>query len=126
MPATYTLEDGLIRLKFVGETSLPEVGATLDRALRDPACPERPGVLSDLSESSTISTRSTEDIRVGVGMFTRHKDRLDKIALLTTPGARYAIMRMAGAFAEAANLETSVFTDEGEATRWLRPGHLDP
>ena len=119
MPGSYFFDGDLLCLTFVGDTPVSEVEAVLDAALEDPACPVRPNLMSDLRRSTSIAGRTSDEIRVTVGMIAQRKERLGRFALVTTPGARFAMMRMASAFAEASGMETGVFTDEASAVQWL-------
>ena len=119
LPGSYSFDGDVLCLKFVGETPLSEVEAVLEAALEDSACPARPNLMGDLRASTSIATRTSDEMRTSVLIFADRRERFGKYAVVTTPGARFGMMRMTSVFAEAYGMETGVFTDEASALQWL-------
>ena len=120
MPGSYSFKEDLLCLAFVGKTPLTEVEQLLDQALADPACPIRASALVDVRRSTSVPERTADEVQAAVHLFEQRRDRFDKYAILTTYGARFAMMRMARAYGESAGMELAVFTEEVEAMHWLQ------
>ena len=125
MPASYAFDDGVLWIAFVDKTPLTEIEQLLDQALADPSCPLLPSTLVDVRRSASLPERTADEVQAAVGLFEQRRDRFARHAILTTYGARFAMMRMAGAYGESAGLELGVFTEEVEARRWLRESDAD-
>lgn len=108
-----------IHTRCLGAVTLDEVLQHFADLVRDPDCPARLDVLLDLSEMTSLPTRSkltgvtTEIARV------RPRVQFDGCAIIATQDALFGMARMFEVFAENHFGATRVFRTVDEGTRWL-------
>ena len=62
MPVTYRFDANIVIIELVGEYTMGDIPATINKALADAQCPVTPFILTDLSESISIGKRSSNDV----------------------------------------------------------------
>ena len=123
MAGHYAFEGAVLRLTFEGVTPIEDLERLLDAALDDPSCPPRPFVLSDMTESTSVETRTGQEMKDAVGIFHARADRFaGKFAIVTASAIQYGVMRIAGAYSARAGMDLGVFRSEAEALEWLMGG----
>jgi hypothetical protein len=119
VPVTYMLAGRLLTVRCEGTYSVDE--------LRNPwiALAERSDLqlpiacVLDMRASDSVLTRSMGDLRAIADSFLMRAEVTGKrIAIVTSGGARYGLMRMAATWAELAGVEAKVFRDLDEAQAW--------
>ena len=114
---SFRVEGDLLTLRLVGDYPLQAYLALVRRALADPGTPGRVRVLVDASAST--AKRGTDDMRAAAEVYGEYAARIHRIAVVTGSEVHYGLIRMAGAFADTAGIESSPFRSVEEARRWL-------
>lgn len=121
MPVTYSFDDRIFRLDCIGEYSNEELRQNYNAALNDPAFPENALFLMDVTHSTSLAARPTQDIKETSSFLGPRADKFGKrCAIIALEDLYFGLMRMAGAFGETFGVETAVFRTEAEALQWLR------
>jgi hypothetical protein len=119
VPVWYTLEDRLLTIRCEGTYSVDE--------LRNPwlAVAERSDLqlpiacVLDMRESESVLNRSIGQLRAIADSFVLRAHVTGKrLAIVSSGGARFGLMRMASTWAELAGSEVRVFRDLDEAQAW--------
>lgn len=119
MPVSYRFRGDVLELRAIGAYAPEEVAQAFDRALADPARPALRALLYDVRESSVVGGRSTPEVRTAVAFFESLGQQVgQRVALLATTDVAYGVMRMVAAWADARNIDASVFRDADEAFAW--------
>lgn len=127
MPATYSIRGPLLRLDLIGDYEIDDIVRTFHGALADPSCPARFDFLVDVSRSTSLETRTPEDVRRLAEALQPHATRIGgKCAVIAVRDVHYGLSRMGAAFSAEVGVEAQVFRDERTALAWLgvdpRPG----
>ena len=119
MPVGHTLIDRLLTIRCEGTYSVDELRRPwLELTARPDLSPPLAFVL-DMRLSDSVLNRSVADMRAIADSFMLHAHITDKrIALVTTGGARYGLMRMAATWVELAGVEVKVFRELEDAQAW--------
>ena len=120
MPVTYRIDGGLADMVLEGDCPPDEVIQTFHRILDDPACPARFVLLLDVSSSTTLATRATDEIVRVASHVGPYKDRLTRCAVVATEDVQFGLSRLGAVYSESAGVMTSAFRTRGEALEWLR------
>jgi hypothetical protein len=121
MPVTYRIDGGLAEMLLEGECPPDEVIQTFHRILDDPACPAKFALLLDVSGSTTLATRATDEIIRVASYIGPFRDRVHRCAVVATEDVQFGLSRLGAVYSESAGVMTSTFRDRGEALEWLRP-----
>lgn len=120
MPVTYEFAGDVLEIRATGVYPADAVTRIFATAIADPARPALRGLLYDARESEVIASRSTLDVRQAVEFFRALGPHIGmRMALVATTDAVYGLMRMIVGWAEAADIEASVFRDRDLALIWL-------
>ena len=121
VPVTYTLDHihGIIRTKCSGAITIEDVVEHFRELAQDPDCPDRLDVLLDLSEETSIPTRTNlqEVTREIHGIQGRVQFR--RCAIVASTDALFGMLRMFEIFTEQYFRQTFVFRTTAEAEVWL-------
>ena len=120
VPVGFTLIDRLLTIRCDGSYSVDELrGPWLALAERSDLVLPVACVL-DMRASESVLNRSVSDLRAVVDSFLLRAHLTDKrLAIVTTGGARYGLMRMAATWAELAGIEVRVFQEIDAAEQWV-------
>jgi hypothetical protein len=119
MPVSYAFRGDVLELRASGTYAPGEVAQAFERALADPDRPVLRALLYDVRESSVVGGRSTPEVRQAVAFFESLGQQVgQRVALLATTDVAYGVMRMVAAWAEARDIDASVFRDADEAFAW--------
>lgn len=114
-------EARIVRLSYVGETTPEEFAATMSAIFR--STPYRPG-FGFLSDRRDAPAATTEYIQRNVAFAEAHQEELAgaRWATVVSSTVNYGLSRMAQNLLEGKGRPPAlmVFTDIGEAERWLR------
>ncbi len=121
MPVTYQIDrpDAIIRTKCSGDVTVEEVIGHFRELAGDPDCPDRPDVLLDLSEQTTIP--KSDELRAvarEIGKV-RWRARFGACAIIACQDALFGMIRMFEVFTEDLFGETGVFRSLPDAEAWL-------
>ena len=120
MPVTYRFDANIVILELVGEYTLKDIPATINKSLADSQCPPKPFILADLSESISISKRSSDDvITMALSLVPLGKHFGNRIALVAPDNLPYGLMRMGAAFSEEQGMKVEIFRNFSDARKWL-------
>jgi hypothetical protein len=121
MPVTYRIERSkqLIHTRCAGAIVLDEVRQHFVSLSQDPECPERPDVLLDLSEMTTVP--ESDELRTVTSDIANLRPQIQfgVCAIIASSPAVFGMARVFEVFAELYFSETQVFRTEGEAVNWL-------
>ena len=119
MPVRYTLEDRLLTIRCEGTYSVDELRtpwlAVAERSdLQLPiAC------VLDMRASDSVLNRSVGELRAIADTFLLRAHVTGKrLAIVSTGGARFGLMRMASTWCELAGMEVKVVRELEEAQQW--------
>ena len=120
MPVSYRFDGDLFRMDFEGEYTIEELMQTYATALRDPAFPQSARFLMDVTGSSSLATRSADDIQAVADFLGPRASRFgSRCAICAPKPVQFGLMRMAQVFGERHGVETSVFASLDQALAWL-------
>jgi hypothetical protein len=120
VPASYSFQDGVLLLELAGIYSPNDVVRTYQAALSEPACPQQVFVLVDVSRSTSLASRTAEELHGMTALAAPYGDRIGhRYAVLAAPGVLFGMSRMGVTFSEAAGISGRVFTSREEAWAWL-------
>lgn len=121
MPVTYSLDRSVLTLHMLGTYSPAEIRSALVAALADERARGLAGLVFDLHESRSISTRTLGDMTANTGFLAYHAGSLaNRIAFVLPPTIDDTLVRMASVDLGTAGVTTEIFHDIEEAARWLR------
>jgi hypothetical protein len=121
MPVTFEFDDGIVVLRMAGEYLLVEVRIALTAALDDAEPRPVYGLLLDLTQSESISTRTLGDVTSIIGFLTYHAPSFGRrIALVGSSDVTYGVLRMADVDLDTGGVEANVFRNAAEGLRWLK------
>ena len=119
MPVSYAFRGDVLELRASGTYAPDEVATAFERALADPDRPVLRALLYDVRESNVVGGRSTPEVRQAVAFFESLGQQVgQRVALLVTTDVAYGVMRMVAAWADAREIDASVFRDADEALAW--------
>jgi len=120
MPVSYSFNGRIIRLDCIGEYTSDDVRGAYAAALQDPACPPNTVFLLDVTHSTSLANRPSEDIRETAYFWGSQPDMIDtRCAIIAPIDLYYGLMRMASMIVEEYGVKTEVFRTEEEALKWL-------
>ena len=120
MPVTYRFDANIVIIELVGEYTMGDIPATINKALADAQCPVTPFILTDLSESISIGKRSSNDvITMALSLVPLGKHFSNRIALVAPNNLPYGLMRMGGVFSEEQGMKVEIFRNFSDARKWL-------
>ena len=120
VPVGFTLVDRLLTIRCEGSYSVDEMrGPWLAIAERSDL-PLPLACVLDMRTSDSVLNRSIAELRSIADSFMLRAHLTDKrIAVVTTGGARYGLMRMASTWVELAGIEVRVFRELEPAQQWV-------
>jgi hypothetical protein len=120
MPVQYSIQQGIIRMDFVGIYEPRDVVARFLDALNDPACPTPAGLLIDVRQSATLATRPIGDIRMVAEFLGPYADRIGgRCAVIAASDAHFDQSQLGALRSQATGISAQVFRTEEEALKWL-------
>jgi hypothetical protein len=125
MPVTYRFNGDILEMTFQGDCPPDDVIRTFHDALDDPACPPTFFMLIDVSRSSSLATRATEDIIRVAAYLGPFKDRVKRAAVVAAEDVHFGLSRLGAVYSESAGVLTNVFRSHDEGMDWLRHGSTD-
>ena len=120
MPVTYELDGPTIALRMTGDYETTDVRNALLAALDDPASSDAIGLLFDVRDSRSIARRTTAEVRAMGQFIADNAHRFGRrLALLADTDAAFGLMRLGSVGVEQQGVDSRVFRNEAEASRWL-------
>jgi hypothetical protein len=120
MPITYRFDSNIVIIELVGEYTMGDIPATINKSLADSQCPVQPFILVDLSESLSINKRSSDDvITMALSLVSLGKHFNNRIALVAPNNLPYGLMRMGAVFSEEQGMKVEIFRTFADARKWL-------
>ena len=120
MPVRYEFEGQLFRMSFEGSYSTDEVLEAYTAALADPAFPSDARFLMDVTRSTSLAKRTSEDIQRVADFLGPQAGRIgSRCAIYAAEPIHFGLMRMAQVFGETHGVETAVFYEVAPALEWL-------
>lgn len=121
MPISYSIRGDLVVVEAVGTYEPEDVARRFVEALADPACPAEVVLIYDVTASSALASRNTEQIRYAAEFLGQYAARLrGRCAVVATQDIHFGLARMGAAYSEAVGVEVGVFRTRDEAIAWLR------
>lgn len=126
MPVSYGIAGDRFHLVMEGSYSPADIKQVFLRALEDPAFPERPRFVFDVSRSDVLAERSADQIRAMVRFLSENAERFGRrCAVVVSRPVQYGLSRMGTAFVGSDDVEVEVFTDIDDAFAWLDTDRAD-
>lgn len=120
VPVDYTLVDRLLTIRCAGSYSVDEMRGPWLAIAERRDLPLPLACVLDMRTSDSVLNRSISDMRAIADSFMLRAQMTDKrLALVTTGGARYGLMRMASTWVELAGIEVRVFRELEPAQQWV-------
>ena len=120
MPASYKLQDNLLRMELVGPTPPDEVIATFVTAMNDPKCPNPVSLLLDVRKSDSLETRPVPEIRRVAEFLGPYAARIGgRAAVVASSDVHFGLSRLGSVYSETVGVEVEVFRDLESAVTWL-------
>jgi hypothetical protein len=120
---TFSIEGDLLTMTLEGKYPPEDVVEQFLVAIRDPRCPDAVALLVDVSASTSLATRPTEQIRLVAERLGEFKDRIGRrCAVLATSDVNFGLSRLGAVYSEGVGVHVQVFRDRAEALAWLRAG----
>lgn len=120
MPVTHEFEGQILTLRMTGEYVPADIRSALALALREPRVEPIHGMLFDVSDSSAIARRSTQEIRAMAAFLAHNGPSFGgRLALVAVTDISYGLMRVGGADVESAGVTVRAFRKVDEAKAWL-------
>ncbi len=121
MAVTYRIVGDLLEMAFVGDYLPDDIPRQFLAALNDPACPKRVALFVDVTRSTSLAARSSEDIKRVAEFLGPYSDRIGgRCAVLATEDIHFGLSRMGSVYSAGVGVETRVFRDRDEALAWLK------
>lgn len=120
MPATYAIENNLVRMTLEGDTPPQGVTDCFLQVLADPDCPPVMALLLDATGSTSLAGRSAEEIRFVARFLEPHAERVGgRCAILVTSPMDHDMVRLGSVYTDSVGVETRGFRTEAAALKWL-------
>ena len=120
MAVQYSIQQGIIRMDFVGIYEPRDVVARFLDALNDPACPNPAALLIDVTRSETLATRPVADIRMVAEFLGPYADRIGgRCAVIAATEIHFEKSLLGALRSQAVGVAAQVFRTEDEALKWL-------
>ena len=120
MPVSYRFDSGILVYELTGAYSPDDVQGVFSEAFRDPACPLKPRILIDLSNSQSIATRSSSTVNDMAAYMKLFRSKFgNRIAFVVSDNLVYGLVRMGAASAGITDFEVEIFRSQTEGIRWL-------
>lgn len=124
MNLRYTIDPGtrMVRIEYLGQPDFPEWAAMMRAIFGDPNYQPGFGFLSD--RRSVAEPPTSAYIRQVSDFVIDHQEQLrgSRLAMVVGGPATFGMARMSGERISRTGIEQAVFTDPGEAMRWLVAG----
>jgi hypothetical protein len=121
MPLHYVIDDDVLHLKLEGEYDPREVIELFLAAMNDSACPNPVYLVVDATESLSLSTRSSDQIRRIAEFIGPYADRLHhKCAVVAATQLDFGLSRVGCAYSTAAGVQAAAFMSVEQAIDWLK------
>lgn len=121
MAVTYSFHDDLLMMEFAGTYLSADVIRQFLNAMNDPKCPPRVALLVDVSQSESLATRPTDEIRMVAEFLGPYADRIGgRCAMIAAPAVQFGLSQMGAVFSERVGVATGVFRTREEAVEWLK------
>jgi hypothetical protein len=105
---------------MLGTYSPAEIRTALGAALAEGVALPLAGLLFDLRESESITTRTLGDMTANIGFLAYHAGALgNRVAFVVSSSAEDTLVRMAAVDLRTAGVAAAIFHDADVATRWL-------
>jgi hypothetical protein len=119
MALRYSFDHAIAVIHMSGRYSTVELRDTIHRALSDPACPPKPGLLCDLRGSDSIRERSADDVQGMARFLASLRQRLGgRVALLVDSNVAFGMMRMGASAIPEEGLKGEIFRELSAARAW--------
>jgi hypothetical protein len=123
MPVTFEIEDGVIALRMIGVYVPADIHVALLEGLKDPRAPGAGGLLFDVTRSTSLNVRSSDEIAAMGYFLARQSDAFGRrIALVGFDDFPFGMMRMGKVTLERQGVTTEVFRNDKSAREWLIRG----
>jgi len=120
LPATYEIRGQLVHLKLEGGYTTQDVKRAMEEALDDPEFPNGALLLMDVTRSTSLGERSTEDLRDMAGYLARLSPHFGaRLGIAAGSRLHYGMMRMAEVYSETGGMTARAFLTFDEASNWL-------
>lgn len=119
MPVTFHFDEGIIVIVAVGEYPPEALMEAVQAAVNKFAQSGRVPLMFDQRQSTSLATRSTEDLR-RLAAFGDHLTEFmgPRIAFVVEGILEFGLNRLTSAYMDE-NFETNIFQDPDAARRWL-------
>jgi hypothetical protein len=123
MPLRYSFDEAIAVIHMSGEYSTVELRDAVLRALSDPACPPKPGLLCDLRGSESIKGRNADDVQGMARFLASLRSRLGgRVAMLVDSNVAFGMMRLGASAIPEEGLKGQIFRELPAARAWLLGG----
>jgi hypothetical protein len=120
MPVHYRFDDCIVVIEMVGEYSIDELRSAILSSIADPKRPANCCLLINMSESRSIYSRTTAEIKSMARFVGTHGERFNnRIAMVASEDAPFGLMRMGSVGSEERGVQSDVFRSFAEAKKWL-------
>jgi len=120
MSVEYRFDSNIVVMEMAGEYSLDDIRIAIVNSLADPACPANSFLLINLTNSQSILTRSSEDVKTMAHFVASLGERFhNRIALVAPGDLPFGQMRMSSVGAEERGIQAEVFRSFIKARAWL-------
>ena len=120
MPVTYRFDGKIVIVELAGAYTMEDLRASLRSLADDPARPSDASLLINLTESRSISERSSAEVKEMAGYLGSVGSRFThKIALVAPDDLKFGLARMGSVGAEERGITSKVFRTFEEARAWL-------
>ena len=120
MPVEWELTDKIVVLRMIGVYVPDDIKKALLQSLADPGVSNAVGLLFDVSQSKSLSTRSRADIVALAYFLAQQADAFAKrVALVAFDDFAFGMMRMGQVTLEDRGVTVEVFREQADARKWL-------
>ena len=123
MPFQSRLEDGMLRLSFLGAVTNHDLVRLLDEITRlEAACSVIPDRLVDMRQVDRLEIDVTGVLGLADARRRRTFPNSFKTAIIATEPVHFGFARMFQTLNDHAQIAVSIFADDADALRWLTSG----
>ena len=120
MPVEFEFTDRIVVLRMVDVYEQEDIKKALLQGLADPGVSCAIVLLFDVSQSTSLRTRSADDLAAMAYFLTTHADSFAKrVALVGFDDFPFGMMRMGQVTLRREGLTAEVFREESNARKWL-------
>ncbi len=117
------MDEGVAVVTPIGDYEIDELCDAIDAILLRVPAGGASGLLLDLSASSALPRRTTNDLRIMAGCLARGRLGFgSRLGMVAPTDLAFGMMRQGGAFIEDQGVEAEVFRDFSSAMEWLAVG----